>query len=342
MTGNGTVRAMLAALLCCAAPAGAVPAQAPSGSDRAASVDAAFSAYGRWLAELLRIAQPVQTAMSDIGNRAVAMTRAPDPFRAASELRPYVVRLVALSDATEVELARLDEPEFPILQLPPELRAGAIKNAMRHLNRSIGDAYRNYLPVLDAVARHDMAAARGGAARAMVSMQEIVASELLLVRAQQAALPPTSSAWQATNVQVLFLRTMKLYADAMTGGRDSLAALRRDLLTISEELDATAERGGAQADRELAQGRAMLSEAQRQGNVGAIAVLERSIRVSTAGSALFPLGRTLATLLRSQASRLPAAPSSVQLLSALAETYPIRDRLLAIIAAMGASAGSSQ
>jgi hypothetical protein len=274
--------------------------------------------------------------MADIGSRAVAMARGPDFFQAAAELRPRVVQLIALTDAAEAELARLDEPDLAVLELPPELGPAAIKAAVRRLNRTIRTAYQAYLPVLDAIARHDMAAARGGAARAMVSMQEILSSQLLLVRAQQATLPSASSAWSAVNVQILYLRMMERYAKAMPGGRGAATGLAHDLRTIADELDATAAEGSARAEREIAQAGEFRSRSERQGDTGSAAVAGRSLRVVSESNALFPLAREFASLLRSQASRLGNTPSSVALMSAIAETYPVRDRILAIVAAMSA------
>lgn len=332
MIGNLVVRLLAAASLGVAGAAHAVPAQAPPRAALATNVNAAQAAYGRWLADVVRIVQPVQVSMADLGNRASALPHSPNIIQTVAELRPRVLQLIALADAAETQLIQLEEPDIDQLSLPAELRTAAIKAAFLRLDRTIRDSYRNYLPVLDAVARRDFVAVRNASARAMVGMQEIISTQLLITRAQQAIMPPTSSAWQATNVQVQFLSAIQLYAGAMADA--PAPAFARNLRTIADELDVTAQRGGATVEAEMAQNHAVLVQAQREGNVGLVAVAERGAAVLGESSELFPLATQLANLLRAQAARFPARPSPAQVMAAIAETFPIRDRLVAINAAM--------
>jgi len=334
---------LLLAALVSAAPATAAPtltAAPPS----AATVDAEQAAMGRWLRRLVEIEQPVQTSLAGLQGGVQAAMNAPDIGRAAVAFRSTIERLLVTVDEADARLAELDTPEFPALGIPPDLRPAAIKRAMLQMNAAVRTGFQSYLPVIDAVARRDITAARAASARSMTSMRQMLDLQLLLARASQAPFPQNWSMWNMLEMPVLYSRTAVRIASAWPGpwtARDG-AALARDLRGLADELDRTAENGVAKAAAELAEANAILAEAERRGDSSIAAVMRRRILVITHGQAFFPLSRDFAAVLRRIAAGAGNRPLSDRILvEAFLQLTPIRDRMQAVVVGLSVGLGGS-
>lgn len=334
---------LLVAALVWAGPATASPtlgAAPPS----AATIDAEQAAMGQWLRRLVEIEQPVQNSLAGLQSGVQSVMNATDIPRAAVAFRPTIARLLATVDEVDARLAELDTPEFPALGIPPDLRPTAVKRAMLQMNAAIRTGFQSYLPVLDAVARRDLAAARAAGARSMTSMRQMLDLQLLLARASQAPFPQDWSMWNMLEMPVLYSRTAVRIGSAWPGpwtARDG-AALARDLRGLADELDRTAENGAVKAAAELTETNAILAEAERRGDSSIAAVLRRRIVVITHGQAFFPLSRDFAALLRRIATGAGNRPLSDRfLVEAFLQLAPIRDRMQAVVVGLSLGLGGS-
>jgi hypothetical protein len=189
----------------------------------------------------------------------------------------------------------------------------------------------SFIPLLDAVARGDLAAAAAAGDRALVSAQLMLESQLLLGRASQAAIPRTISAWEMANVQLIYLRLAVRMAGAFprAGGRlPPMAPISRDMIALADELDATVRGGEAKAAAELRMHNAMLADAERRGDAAAAAIARRGIVFVTEGRAFFVLARDFALLLRREAAAMLNRPMTPErFLETFQRFYPIRNRL---------------
>lgn len=339
-----TLRLVAAVALAASAPAAAVPRSTPEAVEPSLSaINADQAAFGQWLGRLGAIMQPMQEGLASTAAGAQALMTAPDVPREVGRLRAQVEALIATAGRVDAGLATLDTPDFPTLQLPADISTAAVKTQARELSRSVAAAYRNYLPVLDAVSRGDAAAAQRAFGPSMASMRLILESQLLMMRASHAAVPRDSSVWEMVNVQVLYNRVAVRFVQAWppTGVIPNGAGVGRDIVALAGELERAAGQGDSRVDAELAQIEAPLADAERGRDAAAVAILRRQRLILTSGRALFPMARELAAQLRRDARAIPNGPADPELyLGHFQRLLPFRDRVLEIDRAMAAAMAS--
>jgi len=340
-----------AALLAWTVPAAAVPVATPTrpspvgAAPSLATVDAEQAAFGQWLARLTAVEQPVQNGLAELQRDVQSIMAASDIPRAVVAFRPTVARLLAAVDEVDARLAALDEPDFPALGIPSDLQPATLKRTMRQFNASVRAGFASYLPVLDAVARRDLAAARVASARSMTSMRQVLDFQLLLARAMQAPFPRERSVWNMIEVQVIYARAAVRLGGAWPapGTAPMGTMLAGDLRALADDVEHTVGEGSPKIEAELAEVNAILADAEHRGDSHVAAIARRQLAMLSRGQAFFPLGSDLAALLRRMAAELGSRPLTDQrMIEAFVQLYPIRDRIIAIAGGIAANlAGGS-
>jgi len=316
---------ILAAVSVCAAPSAAQPIAPMS----AYEVDQA--GYGRWIAQLSEIERPVHDALGSMQGYAQTLLESRDLSRTATDYRAEIRRHIATVDAVDARLAALETPEFPALQLPAEFSTAAVKRKVLEMNRHVRASLSSFIPLFDAIARRDLAAAQAANARSMEAVRLMMESQLLLVRASQAPLRRTQGAWHIVNIQVIYYRlVVRLIQDWPQAGRTlrQTAPLAREMNGLAAELDATASEGEARLEAELRLVRSMHAQAERRGDAARATVFRRSLAVMSEGRTCFPLAREFAALLRREAAALARGTLTPEAFVAMFQRfYAIRNRL---------------
>ena len=325
----------LAVLLASVAPAEATPTlQTPPASEELASpsaLEAELSAFGRWLVRVGEIQTPLNAALAGLHGQSLGATQSAE---GAARFRQAIADILTLADRIDAQLVALETPAFTLLDLPADLQPVAIVQNMRQLNAQTREVARSFTPLLEAVARNDMADMVEASRRLMGSLQLLIRSQLLMMRASLAATPSGTSAWDAINVQVLFFRSAGRILDAwpsngMVGTDRSLAA---DLRALAAELDEAAQAGTTKLAVELENHSAELDAAEREGDEARISIFRRTQAVLQVDGEMFPLANDLAGVLRRHAAELRGGQVTAQSITRVfQQLQPIRRRIDEII-----------
>ncbi|HEY0013187.1 MAG TPA: hypothetical protein VGB79_10090 [Allosphingosinicella sp.] len=298
-----------------AAPAEAVPssrvkAEAPSQSEpetiRAA---AEFEAYSAWLLALDRSQASANEAVQSLQGAWQAAIATADSRRAAATFRPAVARAIEALDAAHADLAAVETPDFPLLDLPEDLRTAPLLAVFRQSNRDLRTGIEGFYPMVDALQRRDQSGFDAAVDRLMGAFRIVMLSQATMLRASLAATPRDESSWEVVNIQLLAanasVRLMTAWPAIQSRRPDPSFA--PDMLAIAEQLDGHAAEGARKLETELIAISADLADAEAARDSASTFLLRRGVAALVATRQIFPPARTLAATLRERAPQLRGA-----------------------------------
>ncbi|HEV2866038.1 MAG TPA: hypothetical protein VGX37_05950 [Allosphingosinicella sp.] len=293
----------------------------------ASALEAELSEFGRWLVRAGEIQAPLNAALAGLQAQSRAAGRSGE---GAARFRQAIADILTLAERTDAQLAALETPTFASLDLPADLQPVAIVQNMRQLNAQSREVALSFTPLLEAMARNDLAAVRQASRRLMGSLQLLVQAQLLMTRASLAATPRDTSGWDAINVQVLFFRSAERILNAwpsngIIGTDQSLAS---DLRDLAAELDEAARAGTTKLATELEVHGAELAAAENEGDEARISIFRRTRALLLVDGEMFPLANDLAGILRRHAGELTGGQVPAQSIARIfQQLQPIRQRM---------------
>lgn len=311
-----------------AAPAAAVPTRtdpraAEAQPDPLARLNGELTTFGTWLTRATEIELRVQQQLA-------GLYPALQQGQTSGEqgIRAYVRRALTEIDAADAELGALELPQLEVLPLPDEMRPATLVAQVRRLNRDIRAVFAGIPPLLDS-AGSDPAAFTAGARRLYANMRLIFESQIVLLRAQQAATQRDDVTWEVIGFEVTMLRA----AHRIFGAYDPFQAsvdrtLSADVVALADELDGNLREARRKLQAELARDQEDLAQAERRGDRAAVRTLQRLIRLTEITADYFPLAERLSAHLRDSAGLLRDRPLSLELLTRV--FMPLREMRAAL------------
>lgn len=340
--------AAAAALIASGGPAAAVPTTeeqrvpATGSEPEVERAAAEMEAYGNWLLRIGQLQAPANQALQDLHGAWQNAAASGDMRRTGPTVRAVVGRTLELLDQADAQLAAVETPDFPSLDLPDDLRTAALLAVARQTNRQVRAAIESAVPMLEAFERDDRRATEAALLRMVDALLQVLESQVALGRASLAATPREESTWEMTNIDLLTARTgariLAVLPAVQAGTGDP--ELGSDLVRFADELETSAGAGEQKLDAELAELAAALAEAEVARDRASQTILRRAIAALRAGRRLFPLAHSFAGTLRRESARLRGGANleAVRAVSsALRETRWEIDRIGIDVAAAVAS-----
>lgn len=312
---------LLALTVVAAAPAAAVPTTserpgAEIASDPVARIDADMVRYGTWLQRANEIEARVQQQLTGMYPALQQMQAASGSFEERTgRFRAYIQRAVAEIDAADAEIGALELPRLTTLELPEDLRPATIITQIRHLNRDMRALLADFLPLIDAI-HSNPRAVEAGAMRLYANLRLIFESQIVLLRARQAATARDDTNWEVLSFELSFLRAALRIFRAYDPFEPRIdRALPDDLIALADELDGNLRQAREKLVAELAGLNRNLAEAERRGDGTQATALRRVVRVMETIGDYFPLVEQLSMHLREGAGLVRGRPLSQALLT---------------------------
>jgi hypothetical protein len=312
---------LLALAVAAASPAAAVPTPsdrpgAEIASDPLARIDADMVRYGAWLQRANEIEVRVQQQLTGMYPALQQMQASGGSLdERTGRFRAYIQRAVAEIDAADVEVGALELPRLTGLELPEDLRPATIVIEVRRLNRDIRALLDDFLPLIDAIHSNPQAI-QAGATRLYANMRLVFESQIVLLRARQAATPRDDSTWEALSFELSFLRAAFRVFRAYDPFEPRVdRTLPDDLITLADELDGNLRQAREKLDAELAGFNRNLADAEQRGDETRVVALRRVVRVMATIGDYFPFVEQLSTHLREAAGLVRGRPLSQALLT---------------------------
>lgn len=262
-------------------------------------MDADLQRYGEWLSQVTRIEDPVQQQLTGLQS-AWRQGMSAGPEQGISRLRAYIHNALAVIDAADAEIARIEVPALPHLQLSADLLPAGVLPQVRQFNREIRATIASYLPLLSSFARPQQTEA--AATRLIANLRIVFESQVVMLRAEQAATPESYVAWDVAGFQVSFVRAAERIFRAFDPIHAHLdAGLPADLITIADEVDAGILRAEQKLMATLERVDNAVAESEQQADASRTALLRRSRAVIALNRDYFPFARQLSAFLRQAA-----------------------------------------
>lgn len=311
------------------APVRALAPQAAPAPARDVSED--MVAYGTFLMQLQEAQQPVLDHMAELPNRWAALDWEGDLAGSAGGFRTFVREVQERARVANERIAAIPLPDFGGLELPPELRPGRMRDDMMGVNREISGLVAGFPILLDAVARNDLSATQRATADLIGGTRALLRSQMLLLRAGQASIDRSESAWDLQNIELLMVRGMIRLLDnfgvVSAGGSDP--GFAAEMRALAVEGRASEAQGRDKAAAELAEAQQMLTTATRSRDREQIRTARLMIGTNEAIAPAFALGGQAAELFeRAAAEAINRNPASLSVL--MLEMRDLRLRLFEI------------
>jgi hypothetical protein len=329
--------------LAVAVPPSAAAAQERSVTSSAGRLNADLAAFGGILVRIDRAQAPVRAALMALRSHHQARVAGESAGGSTAALHRAVAEVLAVIDRADADYAEIEIPTLSTLTIPPDLQPAALVDSMRRTNQDLRRAMAELGPLIEAEERNDRAGAERALGRLMVGMGHVMRAQILITRATMAIVPPHSSAWQRSNIELLTLRVLARVAAAWPSEADAAdRTLAPDLEAIAGEMEEAVRAGPAALERELAMSDRQIARASAAGDGNAISLLRRSRAVMVAGAPVYTVIGELAAVLREQAALFGDGRVSPRRLTDLIVAYGgIRERLTQIgqaeIAALAAN-----
>lgn len=229
------------------------PAASTADADTNAALEAQVTAFGAWLNRANAIQLRSQGTMMSLGpaiqeiNASGAL-----PRERLSRMRTVLREGLAIVEAVGAEYEGLDTPDFPMLELPEELRPSALKRQMQVLNRSQRGLLADLLHALD-VGVTNPATLRSSIQSLFRSIAAIYDSQILFARAIMESAPRESSERTVHSIELYLLRGMyRLFQAYSPFDRVVDQQLPADLAALADDVDAQIRNGETFLAEELA------------------------------------------------------------------------------------------
>lgn len=306
---------LTAAALALPSPAPASPTVSQSQAD---TVAGELPAFGAWLGRANAIHEPVQADLGGLGERWQQL-QSIGYRRGGAEFRAAVDRSLALIAQARAQAEAIDTPAFASLEMPDDIHPATIRRNMIRTYDELGVAIGQFIPLADAFGSGDAAAVTAAGRRLFASLRVVLDTQVLLRRASLGAIPPEEAAWEVTNIEYLYIRTMgRLFEGVeqkMEGRPDP--SLSADLLALADEFEATAGRGSEKLEAQIAELGESADALEIVGDRAGLDVVRRAARVSAALRPAFPIARRVAALLRAGVGSDRSRPPSMADINAL-------------------------
>ncbi|WP_439538813.1 hypothetical protein [Sphingomonas sp.] len=270
-----------------------------------------FVAYGEWVLALDRAVTPAMNEVRTLSPEWQAATRGGNFVAAEARFLPVLTKAKrAIADARQ-KLAVLPSPDFPTLELAPEIQPAAVKAEMARTLDQLDAVLDSFPPVLRALARKDMKAAE-------TAMTQMVGSAKTLFRAQEtlagvwlATLEADDPGREAMKFEQLFFRS----ASRLMTATEHVSLRRRDpvfaadMLRIADDMDKVIATGNASVETGQAKLMALTLEAgaDAEGR-SAKAILTKSHSAMGMYRDSFAIAGRYSAALRTAARRASQAP----------------------------------
>lgn len=291
--------------------------------DPNAAADADLQLYGEWLGRVTQIEDPVQQQLMGLQSAwRQGMSR--QPQEGIAQLRAYIQNALVVIDAADAEVARVDVPALSHLQLPEDLLPAGLISQVRQFNREIRTAIASYLPLLDSFGRPREAEAAG--MRLIANLRIVFQSQLVMLRAGQAATPSSYVAWDVAGFQIDFVRAAERIFRTFDPVHPSPdARLPADLIAIADDVDAGVLRAEQKLAASLERVDNAVIESEQQADANRVALLRRSRGAIALNRDYFPVARQLSAFLRQAAAAMQGRVLTSALITRLfAPMQPIR------------------
>lgn len=253
--------------------------------------------YGQWLVRVTEIERRVQQQLMGLQPAWQQAMSRPWPQGHAA-MREYVRGALAQIDAANAEVAALALPRLEMLELPEDVRPAAMTTQVVRLNGDIRAVIADFLPMMDAMSSNPGAVEPVGV-RILGNMRLVFASQLVLIRAQQAVTPREDPEWELAGFEIGFLRGAQRVFQAFDPFRPEVdRTLSTDLIAIAEELEANIESADRKVAADVAEMDAEVAAAERQADENQTRVLRRARAVLAINRDYLPIARRLSAHLR--------------------------------------------
>jgi hypothetical protein len=290
-----------------AKPSSRVRAEAAPEPDPATVQAAAeFEAYSAWLLAVDRSQAPANQAVQALQGAWQEAVATADPVRAAATFRPAVARAIEALDAAHADLAATETPDFPLLELPEDVRTAAMLAVLRQSNRELKTGIESFYPMVDALQRRDEGGFDTALGHLMAAFRIVMESQATMLRASLAVTPREESSWELVNVQLLTATAAARLLSAWPAiqARRPDPSFAPDLLAMAEQLERDAAEGARKLEAELIDVSAELAAAEADRDTAVASLLRRGIAGLVAARQGFAPARTLAAALRERAPQL--------------------------------------
>ena len=276
-----------AALLLCAT---AMPAlgqtqlkgdSAHTGSVEMRALDAEMSAYGEWLVRLDGATAGATAALAAMQGEWTAVTRSGSGEQAVARFRAVITSAKSKVAETKRQIAALDKPEFPELELPEDITTAALADQMKRVYDRVDRLLDSFAPLLDAMARRDMRAAESAGSEMLAAAQFLLEAQVIMANAGLATTERDSGTYEIQLFQVHFFRSASRIVQGsrqiLLGKKDP--TLAKDLTDFADKLESVAATGRAKIDGEVAEWEGMVATAEKGTDPKAMRILIRAAKV---------------------------------------------------------------
>lgn len=252
-----------------------------TGSAEMRALDADLTAYGEWLVRLDRATAGATAALGTMQGEWAAVARS-----GSSELASARFRTVIASAKTKVaearrQIAALDKPEFPGLELPDDITTAALAGQMNKLYDRVDQLLDGFGPLLDAMARRDLKAVETTSSEMLGAARFLLETQAIMANASLATTDRDSGAYEIQLFQVHFFRSASRIVQGakqvLLGEKDP--TLTKDLTEFADKLESVAAEGRAKIDGELAEWEGMVATAEKGTDAKAMRILIRTAKV---------------------------------------------------------------
>lgn len=219
-------------------------------------------AYGEWVLALDGAVTPAMNEVRTLGPEwQTAINR--DSFRAAeAHFLPVLAKVKrAIVDARQ-KLAALPSPDFPTLQLAPEVRTAAVKVEMARTLDQLDAVLDSFPPVLRALARKDIKAAEGALTQLVGSARTLFQAQETMAGVWMATLETDDPGREAMQFEQLYFRSASrlMTANGHVSLRRRDPTFSADMLRIADDMDKVITAGMASVETGQAKAMAMTLE----------------------------------------------------------------------------------
>jgi hypothetical protein len=283
------------------ASAGQSDVAAQAGTEAAAEAEVA--AFAAWLNRANAIQLRSQAQIMGLGPavQQINASGAPAAER-VRRIRAILQQALTAIEAMRAEFEALDAPDFPGIDLPPELRPAALKRQMLQLNRDHRSLIAELLRAVEAGAANPGAfpTAVQGLFRSIAAIYD---SQILFARATMESAPRDSAERAIYSFEVAYLRGMYRVFRAYSPFNPVVdRALPADLIALADEVDTQIRDGEAHLAAELAAMERELAGEAAQARRAPL--LRHAIATMSISRDYFPVARRLAAHFRELAQSL--------------------------------------
>lgn len=274
-----------------------------------------FVAYGEWVLALDGAVTPAMNEVRTLGPEwQAAINRG--SFRAAeAHFLPVLARVKrAIADGRQ-KLAVLPSPDFPTLQLAPEVRTAAVKVEMGRTLDQLEAVLDSFPPVLQALARKDIKAAEGALTQLVGSARTLFQAQETMAGVWMATLEADDPGREAMRFEQLYFRSASrlMTANGHVSLRRRDPTFAADMLRIADEMDKVIAAGMASVETGQAKAMALTLEtgADAEGR-SAKAMLTKSHTAIGMYRDSFAIARRYSAAIRAAAKRANQAPLTLK------------------------------